>query len=168
LRNPVADDSGSELFLWQRYNLVMPGDAKKYFRAFWIFAIGFALLAIAAVARLRTPSEKVPWRTDYTAGMAEASMTNKKVLLDFSATWCEPCQEMKRTTWSDTGVARALAAEVPISVDPDKHPELVAKYHVQAFPTMILLSSTGILINETEGSLRPDEFLEWLHSPPLR
>jgi thiol:disulfide interchange protein len=146
----------------------MPDDPKTYSRAFWIFGIGFALLAIAVVARLRAPSEKVPWRTDYPAAMAEASMTNKKVLLDFSATWCQPCQDMKRTTWSDTDVARALAGDVPVSIDPDKHPELVAKYHVEAFPTMILLSSTGLPINQTEGRLEPDEFVKWLQSPGRR
>jgi thiol:disulfide interchange protein len=151
-----------------RYNRSVP-ETKSHssHRAVLIGGVALALIAIAVVARTRTAVEQVPWRTDYTAGMAEAAKGGKPVLLDFSAGWCPPCQSMKRDTWSDAAVAKALEGDVPITVDPDHHLELLRKYDVQAYPTMILLSPAGVPVREQVGYVDAEDFLKWLHSPAL-
>lgn len=65
-----------------------------------------------------------------------ASTETDNVLLDFTATWCGPCQQMSSI------VSRLERQGYPIrKVDVDQEPELAAKYHVESIPTFILVSN---------------------------
>jgi thiol:disulfide interchange protein len=139
----------------------------SYHRPVLIAGVGIALIAIIILARSRPTTDRIPWRADYTAGMAEAAKARKPVLLDFSTGWCPPCQSMKRDTWSDADVAKALEADVPIAVDGDLQRDLMRKYDVKAFPTLILLSPAGVPLREQEGYVDAEDFLKWLHSPAM-
>lgn len=77
------------------------------------------------------------------------------VLADFTADWCPPCQSLSPRL-------RALAAANPgvlrvVSVQVDQCPELVAKYSVQALPTLLLLVN-GEVVDSFEGA-PPDSVL---------
>lgn len=65
------------------------------------------------------------------AGAANAS---PGVLLDFTASWCGPCQQMKPV------VSRLARQGYPIrKVDVDQHPELSRKYRVNSIPAFVLV-----------------------------
>jgi thioredoxin-related protein len=84
------------------------------------------------------------------------------MLLYFTATWCGPCQEMKRTTWADAKVEEALRGFVPVKIDVDDNAELARKYAVTSIPKVILIDKDGNSVRSTEGYLKPDRFLAWL------
>lgn len=58
------------------------------------------------------------------------------LLIDFYATWCEPCK------WSEPvieEVMRRLGGKVTLQkVDIDREPELSARYGIRSVPTFIL------------------------------
>lgn len=110
----------------------------------------------------RQPNETIPWRTDFASASAEAKRTGKPMLLDFSATWCGPCQDMRRTTWSDRQVAQDLAGYVPVQIDLDHNPALAQRFSVSAIPHLDLIEPNGQVIASTEGEMNPDEFRAWL------
>jgi len=62
--------------------------------------------------------------------------SSKPFLLDFTATWCGPCQQLKPILEELSGEVEATA--VIGYVDIDQSPTLASKHGVTSVPTMIL------------------------------
>lgn len=77
------------------------------------------------------------------------------VLVDFSATWCGPCQMQKP-------ILEDLDGKVDFdiySVDVDQSPELAGRYNVNAVPSMMLFKN-GTLKNTLVGFQAKEVILE--------
>lgn len=129
-----------------------------------VFLIVAGLAAVTGLSSFLTPKEIIPWRSDFAAASAEAKAANKKLMVDFSATWCGPCQSMRHSTWSDGKVAEELRNYVPVQVDVDRQQALVERFGVRAFPTLIVMDDHGQVIRSEEGALDAEDFLAWLRS----
>lgn len=126
-----------------------------------------AVLLIAVVSRLRSADEQVQWRNDFTAARAESARTGKPTFLYLTAEWCGPCQQMKRTTWSDAKVAAALEAHfVPLRIDVDQHPDLAQRYNAETIPRMIVLDKSGSPRAMIGRAVESDDLLQWLNALP--
>jgi thiol:disulfide interchange protein len=137
-------------------------------RAFYASLIVLAaLLILIGTSWLRRAHEVVPWQTDFKAAQVESQTTGKPMLLDFSAEWCGPCQEMRRTTWSDTHVAAALGNYIPVQIDIDHNSQLAAQFEVRGIPHLVVLNPKGETVKMTEGLLGPEDFLQWLGTTPF-
>lgn len=70
------------------------------------------------------------------AELLAAAAPDQLVVLDFTATWCGPCQQI-------APVFARLASQLPhvlcIKVDADTHGAVLKAYGVKAFPTFVLL-----------------------------
>lgn len=135
------------------------------YKPFWgVLAILVGVSAVVTASKLLQPNERIPWRHDLVAATSEATQSGKPLFLYFTASWCGPCQEMRRTTWADAGVERALQAYVPVKIDVDEHPELVQRYRVEAFPTFVVQPPEvdAKPTRSIEGAMMPTEFLRWL------
>ncbi len=157
----VWEDGGREApsYPIPGYNIPM---RKNPARVWMILFVGLALLALVSVARLNSGRDRIPWRSDFSAAQRESAMTHRPIFLDFTASWCGPCQSLKTSTWADSGVAAALGGYVPVSVDLDANPELAKQYHVSAIPMFVVLDAQGNSIKSSLGYLEPDQFLQWL------
>jgi thiol:disulfide interchange protein len=135
------------------------------YKPLWgLAAILLGVSAVVVASRAMRPDERIPWRNDFAAATSEARQAGKPLFLYFTASWCGPCQEMRRTTWSDADVERALRAYVPVKVDVDEHPDLVQRYRVEAFPTFIV-QPVGEDVTPTKsiaGAMPPAAFIAWL------
>lgn len=65
---------------------------------------------------------------------ATGAAAREVVLLDFTATWCGPCQTMKPTIHSLERAGYAVRV-----VDVDREPELANQFQVSTIPTYVLL-----------------------------
>ena len=88
--------------------------------------------------------------------LAQAKRENKRVLVDFWATWCHACMQMNKTTFRDTRVGNLMNYTfVNYAVDVDNDPDgksLVEKFNIKAFPTYLILNPDGTEYNRVVGS----------------
>jgi thiol:disulfide interchange protein len=113
---------------------------------------GFFLAWVVSAIYGALPVKKgghVKWRP-IDGAAAAAAAERKPILYDFSATWCQPCQEMERQLFANKAAAAFINGNyVPVRVDDeDKGPlpdDLRERYAVASLPTLLVIgpSSTG-------------------------
>lgn len=79
-------------------------------------------------------------------------IANKKVVVDFFATWCGPCK-MFGPIFEKTAEKSDITF---IKVDTDKHPHIAKEYGIMSIPTILLLDN-GKVINKHIGFLNEIE-----------
>ena len=117
-------------------------------------------MALGALAKTSTPEG---WTDDYDAALKRASDEKKLVLADFSGSdWCGWCKKLDREVF-DTKEFREGAKDkyVLLMVDSPsdksllsegaakRNPELVRKYRISGFPTVLLLDAKGEVVGKT-------------------
>ena len=95
--------------------------------------------------------------------LAKARNEKKPIVVDFTASWCAPCQRMLRETFSDPKVAPLLEQCVFVKVDTDEYSKLAKRYGAVALPDVRLLSPTGEEIRRLRDFQGPDAFAQALN-----
>ena len=88
----------------------------------------------------------------------EIKKSDKKVLLDFFATWCGPCQMV-------SPLVDEIAEEHPEftvgKIDIDEEEELAEEFGVMSIPTLVVLKD-GEIVTKHVGALSKARILELL------
>ncbi|MCX6726374.1 MAG: thioredoxin [Candidatus Shapirobacteria bacterium] len=90
--------------------------------------------------------------------MNDFSQTTGLILVDFSATWCGPCQ-MLAPIIEEIGQERKDIKIVKIDVD--ANPEIANQYNVTSIPTVIIFEN-GQIKNTIIGFHQKQEYLSAL------
>lgn len=93
----------------------------------------------------------VAFQGDFEAALAEAKSRGRRLFVDFQTTWCGPCHLMAQIVYTAAPVAEAAEDVVAVQVDGDDRRDLVDRFGVSAYPTMILLDSDGTEIRRAVG-----------------
>ena len=109
-------------------------------------------------ARVVPTAEAVEDPLFFREALAKARREQKPIVLDFTASWCGPCQRMLRETFPDAKVARLLEQFVLVKIDTDEHRALANKYGAVGLPDVRLLSSEGEKIRQFRSFQGPDVF----------
>ena len=86
----------------------------------------------------------------------EVIKCDRKVLIDFYATWCGPCKSLEPVIEE---VAQKNEDLKVVQIDVDKNRELTNKYSIQAMPTLIVVEN-GDEINRSVGVIPKSRILE--------
>jgi thiol:disulfide interchange protein len=139
----------------------------KALKPFWILLAALTAVVLFSYLNRAGGTERIPWRTDFKSATAEARSSNKPLFIYFTATWCEPCQELKHTTWADADVEKELDKFVPVKVDVDEHPDLVQRYPSDGIPHFVIAKQDGTVIRETVGAYPARDLIDWLEGKAM-
>ena len=96
------------------------------------------------------------WNLDTREAFSKAVAENKPLFVDYFASWCFPCMEMEKGTFSDPGLRRYLKEHfVPLKIDCTQETaqckEMVEKYSVIGWPTFLILNPKGEVVESLVG-----------------
>ena len=95
--------------------------------------------------------------------IAKAQLENKIVFIDAYATWCGPCKELSKKTFTDKKVAQVFNASfvnVKIDVDESEGKRFAEKYEISSIPTLLFFDGKGNLLKQVKGFHTSDELLK--------
>ena len=89
----------------------------------------------------------IDWLSWSAEAFGRAAREGKPVLLSITASWCQACHEMDRTTYAAPDVAALIAARfVAVRVDTDRRPDINERYNLGGWPTTAFLTPEGAVI----------------------
>ena len=86
-------------------------------------------------------------------------------MVEFHASWCEPCREFERRVLPDPRVRQALAGVVYVRYDEHSHTghDATLRCDVRSFPTWLGIDGQGkIRLKKVGAEPTPEAFLEFL------
>lgn len=111
-------------------------------------------------------AQTINWVKDFKEAKALAVETGKPIMLDFTANWCKPCQEMEKSFWPRPDVSALVQNFVAVKVDFDDEPGLARKYFVSAIPNVVTTDPWGNGLRFSRGFGSPEKILDHLTSIP--
>lgn len=99
---------------------------------------------------------------DYAAALAAAKKDGKRVFVDFATTWCGPCKLMDQWVYTAADVVGAAGSVVCVKLDGDVERELVKKFAIAGYPTMLLLEADGTEVRRLVGYQSVDAMVKFL------
>jgi len=100
-------------------------------------------------------------KADFATDRTTAVENDRLHVLYFTASWCPPCQQMKKTTWVDESLVSWLGEHAVVSaIDVDEQQELAKEFRIRAMPTIVVMRG-GKELARTVGYQGAVEFKDW-------
>lgn len=139
-----------------------------------LLSVGLYGLAFAATEAPPIPKQRgegLGWYSSYELARSDAERTNRPLMIDFSAQWCNACHELEAEVFMQPEISAKLSAEfVLLKVDFDEQTaqnmDLVKRFEVSGLPRVAFEGAQGQLLKGAwfEGKLAKESFLQKLEA----
>jgi thiol:disulfide interchange protein len=129
-----------------------------------VLIIGAIMALFSAWRMMSQPPENIPWRKSLADAKKESASTGRPILAYFTASWCGPCQQMRKETWADARVQAALAQWVVVKIEVDSDDQIAREFGVSAIPRLQMIDAKGEPGAARIGFTSADELLRWLRT----
>ena len=123
-------------------------------------SLSLALVAAVAISfASRPPAQaddhevsRLAWRKNYKQACEEARRRKRPILVKITASWCGPCRQMQQLTFTDERLRRRLRRDfVLLELDADENSDLMSGFHVEAYPTTLVVSPELKVLSRMTG-----------------
>ncbi|MCA1964913.1 MAG: thioredoxin family protein [Prosthecobacter sp.] len=110
------------------------------------------------------PPGSPKFNTSFGEALSSAKKEGKPVIVVFSASWCPPCQAMKKNVYPSAEVKQLhdKFVWVYLDVDDDANSKVAQKFKVQGIPHVQFLDKNGSALTSQVGGVSPAEFAKLL------
>ena len=93
----------------------------------------------------------------------QAKATGKLIFIDVHTSWCGPCKEMAKTTFTDSEVGDVFNRRfinLKIDAEEDTDGPMISKaYTVTAYPTLLFINGEGKMVKKLVGKQSKEKLL---------
>jgi len=131
-----------------------------------LFAAAFALAAALSLPATAAdfPKGSPKFEKSHRSALAEAKKSGKPIVMVFSAAWCGPCQQMKKSVYPSDEVKPLHDKFVwaYLDTDDEDNAKAAAQYKVAGIPHIEFLDKEGKSIGQQVGGVSPAAFAKLL------
>jgi thiol:disulfide interchange protein DsbD len=113
-------------------------------------------------------ADAIVWETDHAKAVQKAKEQHKPMMVDFTAQWCQACQELEHKTFVDPRVRaeaqRFVALKIDATTIDDAVDALFKKYGVLGLPAVVFVSSEGVVLQDPRvtGFVPASDYWMWM------
>lgn len=122
------------------------------------------LLAFLALAVLPGKAQIQFFEGTFNEALQKAGTEQKKIFVDFYTVWCGPCKMMSRDVFADPEVGKYFNerfVSYQINAEDNAYADIVKKYRIQAYPTLLILDASGNVMGQEVGAMDAVRFLRF-------
>lgn len=134
---------------------------------FWplTFLLSICVVATVLAETLTTGN----WKTDANQAWQSAQQDQRLMLLFITSQNCLYCRKMEHNTFSNQKVISGIQRSfIPVTVAAERNEALVKKLRVNSYPTTVIISPNGGVLDYIVGYVGPDEFSRRLEAATRR
>jgi thioredoxin-related protein len=119
-------------------------------------------MAASSAACAAEPNAK-SWHYDWNSAWQASQAEERPILLYVTMKCCYSCEKMRYQTYANSRVVDDIRRTyVPVTIDSNRHPELVEALKVRRFPTTFIVRQDGTVIDSITGYVVPEQMRSWL------
>jgi thioredoxin-related protein len=124
-----------------------------------------ALITLAPQPVQADGAPPIEWVTEYGAARHRGTELQRPVLLFVTMDGCSHCLRMRQTAFQDSDVVDDLQRHfVPAMLELNPQSELARKLRVTIYPTTVIISTQGKILDYARGYLTTDELRQRMAS----
>lgn len=102
-------------------------------------------------------------KISFEKAVKQARSSGKLIFIDVHTSWCGPCKEMAKTTFTDAEVGKVFNQRfinLKIDAEEDADGPMISKaYTVSAYPTLLFINGEGKLVRKLVGKQSKEKLL---------
>lgn len=136
---------------------------KKILLILSVFLVFVSVYSFKTIHENKINSEVNFYNGSLKEAVIKAKKEKKMIFLDVYATWCGPCKLLKKTTFKDPELSEYLNKKfisLEINGEEDEGKEIVQKYQLKGYPSLLFIDTNGNIVNKTLGYYDGKQLLE--------